>query len=122
MENRIKEGTVAARFDSRVVEITRTEVVIETSAGVRETLPADGVLLLTGYRADPRFLRAAGVAVNDETLEPHHDPLTFETNVPNLFVAGGQIAGRRTGTVFIENGRFHGARIAEVIAERFAAR
>jgi thioredoxin reductase (NADPH) len=117
MENRIKEGTVAARFDSRVVEITRTEVVIET-AGERETLPADSVLLMTGYRADPQFLRAAGVAVNDETLVPHHDPLTFETNVPNLFVAGGQIAGRRTGTVFIENGRFHGARIAEVIAER----
>jgi len=122
MENRIKEGTVAARFDSRVVEITRTEVVIETSAGVRETLPADGVLLLTGYRADPQFLQAAGVAVNDETLAPHHDPLTFETNVPNLFVAGGQIAGRRTGSVFIENGRFHGARIAEVIAERLVAR
>jgi thioredoxin reductase (NADPH) len=122
MENRIKEGTVAARFDTRVVEITPTQVVVENAAGERDTLPADAVLLLTGYRADPQFLRAAGVAVNDATLEPHHDPMTFETNVPNLFVAGGQIAGRRTGTVFIENGRFHGARIAEVIAERLRGR
>jgi hypothetical protein len=26
----------------------------------------------------------------------------------------------KTGTVFVENGRFHGARIADVIAERLA--
>ena len=32
-----------------------------------DTLPADAVLLLTGYRADPEFLRRAGVEVNDET-------------------------------------------------------
>ena len=46
--------------------------------------------------------------------------MTFETNVPNLFIAGGQLAGKKTGTVFIENGRFHGERIAKVIAARLA--
>ena len=35
---------------------------------------------------------------------------TFETNVPNLFIAGGAIAGKKTGNIFIENGRFHGRR------------
>jgi thioredoxin reductase (NADPH) len=43
--------------------------------------------------------------------------MTFETNVPGLYVAGGAIAGVDTGTVFIENGRFHGERIVEAIAE-----
>ena len=38
--------------------------------------------------------------------------------MPGLFVAGGQVAGSRTGTVFIENGRFHGEQIAKAIAER----
>ena len=38
--------------------------------------------------------------------------------MPDLFVAGGAIAGEDTGTVFIENGRFHGAKIVDVIAER----
>jgi thioredoxin reductase (NADPH) len=52
---------------------------------------------------------------------PRHDPHTFESNVPNLFIAGGQVAGRRTGSVFIENGRFHGEQIARVLAERFHA-
>jgi thioredoxin reductase (NADPH) len=117
IENRIRDGAIAARFESRVVEVRPTEVVLESPAGV-DTLPADGVLLLTGYRADPQFLRAIGVELDHDTLVPRHDPMTFETNVPNLFVAGGQLAGVRTGTIFIENGRFHGQRIAEVLAAR----
>ena len=43
---------------------------------------------------------------------------TFETNVPNLFIAGGAVAGRNTGNIFIENGRFHGERIINVLVER----
>ncbi|MEZ5416951.1 MAG: NAD(P)-binding domain-containing protein [Vicinamibacterales bacterium] len=117
MENRIKEGSIPAHFESRVVEIRPTAVVIET-AGTRHEIAADDVLLLTGYRADPAFLRGAGVELDPETLAPRHDPETFETNVPNLFVAGGQLAGVRTGTIFIENGRAHGERIARVLADR----
>ena len=33
-----------------------------------------------------------------------------------IALAGGQVAGKRTGTVFIENGRFHGEQIAKAIA------
>jgi thioredoxin reductase (NADPH) len=117
IENRIKEGSVAARFATRVVEIRSTEVVVESAAG-RETLAADAVLLLTGYRADPQFLRAIGVEVDAATLVPRHDPETFETNVPNLFIAGGQLAGVRTGSIFIENGRFHGEKVAQELARR----
>ena len=47
-----------------------------------------------------------------------HNPDTFETNVAGLFVAGGAIAGVDTGTIFIENGRFHGEKIVEEIARR----
>jgi thioredoxin reductase (NADPH) len=119
IENRIKDGAVAARFNTRVIEIRPTEVVVSDDAGETSTIPADAVLLLTGYRADPEFLRCAGVALNVDTLEPAYDPQTFETNVPGLFIAGGQLAGKKTGTVFIENGRLHGEQIARVIAERF---
>jgi thioredoxin reductase (NADPH) len=117
IENRIREGVIAARFDTRLVAIQPTEVVVEPA----DTIPADAVLLLTGYHADPDFLMRAGVQLNASTLEPKHDPMTFETNVPNLFIAGGQVAGRRTGTVFIENGRFHGERIAKVVATRLSS-
>jgi thioredoxin reductase (NADPH) len=117
IENRIKEGSVAARFESRVVEITPTEVVIER-LGTQERLPADGVFLLTGYHPDVDLMRRAGVHCDAETLAPTLNPDTFESNVPNLFIAGGAVAGRQTGNIFIENGRFHGERIIKVLAER----
>jgi thioredoxin reductase (NADPH) len=117
IENRIKEGSVKARFDSHVVEVTPTAVVVDGPAG-REELPAEGVFLLTGYRPDVELMRRAGVACDAETLAPQMDPDTFETNVPGLFVAGGAVAGRHTGNIFIENGRFHGEKIIAALAQR----
>jgi thioredoxin reductase (NADPH) len=116
IENRIKEGSVAARFSSQVCEIRPTSIVVTGPAGVEE-LPADAVLLLTGYRADNELMARAGVTFGPRNA-PAFNPDTFETNVPGLFVAGGAMAGDETGTVFIENGRFHGEKIVEVIAGR----
>jgi thioredoxin reductase (NADPH) len=117
IENRIKEGSIAARFESRVVAIRPTEVVIERQ-GIEERLPAEGVLLLTGYHPDVDLMRRAGIDCHPETLAPAMSQDTFESNVPNLFIAGGAVAGRHTGNIFIENGRFHGERIVKVLAER----
>jgi len=146
IENRIKEGSVAAHFNAAIREIRPASVVIGPStaapppppppevafpadgsegfrAPVRPALtgeleiPADAVYLLTGYRADADLLRRAGVSLNDRDA-PVHNSETFETNVPGLFVAGGAIAGVDTGTIFIENGRFHGEKIIQVIAAR----
>ncbi|MGE0706213.1 MAG: YpdA family putative bacillithiol disulfide reductase [Vicinamibacterales bacterium] len=118
IENRIKEGAIPARFNASITEIRPTTVVFtDLSAGGVHELPADAVYLLTGYRADDGLLRRAGIQLNDRNA-PVHDPKTFETNVPGLFVAGGAIAGEDTGTIFIENGRFHGEAIIEVIAGR----
>lgn len=116
IENRIREGSIAARFETCVAAITPTTILLDGPKG-REELPADAVYLLTGYRADTELLVRAGVALNERDA-PVHNPTTFETNVPGLFVAGGAIAGVDTGTVFIENGRFHGEKIVEVIASR----
>ena len=127
IENRIKEGSIAARFETRVVEIRPTEVVVErvaadgAGAGDREVLPADGVFLLTGYLADLAFLEACGVAVDRATNIPQHDWKTYETNVPGLYLAGSVVAGANRGEVFIENGRFHGRVVVEHIAQRLGS-
>jgi len=119
MENRIRNGSIPAWFGTEVVEIGPTEVVVRrTGHAQTESIPAEAVLLLTGYHADAEFLRRVGVEIDPESLVPRHDPHTFETNVPNLFIAGSQVAGRRTGSVFIENGRFHGEQIAKALAVR----
>jgi thioredoxin reductase (NADPH) len=113
IENRIKEGSIAARLGQCVREIRPTSVMLASG----EELAADAVYLLTGYRADTELMTRAGIELNHREA-PIHDPETFETNVPGLFIAGGAIAGVDTGTVFIENGRFHGEKIVEVIAGR----
>ena len=117
IDNRINEGSIAARFETRVVEITRSTVIVEGTTG-REEIAADAVFLLTGYRPDVDLMRRAGVRCDEQTLAPDLNPDTYETNVPNLFIAGGAIAGRNTGSIFIENGRFHGALIIKTLAER----
>jgi thioredoxin reductase (NADPH) len=114
IENRIKEGSVAARFESRVVEITPGRVTVEGPDG-REEIGADAVFLLTGYHPDGTVLRGAGVEVDPETLKPTHDPGTFETNVPGIYLAGSIVSGRDTNRTFIETGRFHGAAIVRAI-------
>ncbi len=121
IENRIKEGSIAALFDTCVIEIRPTSVLLASAAEgpdrARHELSADAVFLLTGYRADTELMRRAGIAIGPRG-GPVYDGETFETSVPGLFVAGGALAGADTGEVFIENGRFHGEKIVEVIARR----
>ena len=120
IENRIKEGSIAARFESRIVAITPAHVEIDR-LGAPEQIAAERVYLLTGYHPDVDLMQRAGVRCDVQTLAPEYDVETFETNVPNLFVAGGAVAGKNTGTIFIENGRFHGEKIIEVLARRVRA-
>ena len=118
IDNRIKEGSIAAYFDTRVVEITSDSVILESTNG-REQVAADAVFLLTGYRPDVDLMRRAGVDCDEQTLAPALDPDTYESNVPNLFITGGATAGRNTGSIFIENGRFHGERVIKALSARF---
>ncbi len=117
IENRIKEGSVAARFQTRVEAIEPDRVRLSGPDGV-DWEPADAVLLMTGYRSDNDLLTRAGVAIEFSTRGPVHDPETFETNVPNLFVAGAVVAGEQSGRIFIENGRFHGEVVVKTFADR----
>ena len=121
IEHRIKEGSVAARFETRVVEIRPTEVVVEHN-GSQDVLPADAVLLLTGYHADGDLLTRSGVRVDPSTCVPAHDQETFETSVPGLYLAGAVVSGVHSGQVFIENGRFHGEVVVEQIRRRLEER
>jgi len=117
--NRVKEGRVAVRWCSRVVEITRSHVVVRRDPdGDRETVPADFVVALTGYRADLRLLRSLGVQVDDTTGVPRHDAVTMETNVPGVYIAGVLSSGFDANKIFIENGREHGGRICDHIKSK----
>ena len=111
LENRIAAGEIAARFGAEVVEITTRHVVLRTSHGTTELVPATRVYLLTGYHPDFELLAAAGVQCDPVSGRPSLDPATLQTNVPGVYLAGSVGAGRNISEVFIENGRFDGEKI-----------
>lgn len=108
--NRVKEGCIAAKWDSRVRAIEPNEVVLNTARG-EERLKADRVYVMTGFAPNVELLREAGVPIDPVTGIPSHNPETLETPVPGVFIAGVVVAGYDANKVFIENGRYHGDRI-----------
>jgi thioredoxin reductase (NADPH) len=119
IENRIKNGEVAAYFNSCVLEVRHETVRIKTPEG-EKILENDFVFALTGYHPDYEFLEAAGIELTRPEMRPVCDPATFESNVPGIYVAGVIVAGSRTSEIFIENGRFHGERIAADLKPKLA--
>jgi thioredoxin reductase (NADPH) len=83
-----------------------------------ETLNADFVIMMVGYLPDVNFLQKIGLNVSSEALKPEFNENTFETKIDNLFLCGTVMAGTKTETIFIENGRDHAKQIAEIIKER----
>ena len=120
IENRVKEGSIQAYFETRIVSIEGRVVVLETT-GRKYEIPNDFVFALTGYRPDFPLLRSLGIAITDD-LHVVHDPVTMETSVPGLYVAGVVAAGIDIGKLFIENGRLHAVEIVKhILAGRGAA-
>jgi thioredoxin reductase (NADPH) len=120
IENRIKSGEIQAYFNSSLVEIQPKAVVLETPEG-RKTLPNDFVFAMTGYRPDLEFLGSLGIRLDPESQRPRTNPETLESDRPGIFLAGVIVAGMHTNEIFIENGRFHGKKIAEAIAESISS-
>lgn len=118
IENRIKEGSIRGCLNSKVTEITRDAVCIETTGGEKVRIDNDYVFALTGYHPDFDFLRRVGVEIDPKTSRPDCNLKTRESNVPGIYLAGVVISGRHTNEIFIENGRFHGKQIIEDIRKR----
>ncbi len=118
--NRVAEGSIAARWNRRVVAIDPEAVTVRPSdgSGPDERIPADHVYLMTGFKPNVELLERAGVPIDPVTGIPAHDPATLETSVPRLFIAGVVVAGFDANKVFIENGRFHGDKIVARILGR----
>jgi thioredoxin reductase (NADPH) len=115
IENRIKSGEIRAYFGSCVRAIEPRSVLLSTPEGdVR--IPNDYVFAMIGYHPDLDFLEAHGIRLQSETQRPYTDPETLESDTKGIYLAGVIVAGMHTNEIFIENGRFHGAKIAEAIA------
>jgi thioredoxin reductase (NADPH) len=120
IENRIRNGEIKAYFNSTVEQIGPDYVVIDTLDD-RIRLKNDFVFALTGYHPDYDFLSSMGIELSSDHCRPVCDPLTLESNVPGIYLAGVIVAGSRTNEIFIENGRFHGQQIVEHLKQKLGA-
>jgi thioredoxin reductase (NADPH) len=118
IENRIKNGEIAAYFSSTVKLIGEDSVTLDTADG-EVVLANDFVFALTGYHPDFGFLEQLGVHLDEANDRcPVCNPSTLESNVPGIYLAGVIVAGERTNEIFIENGRFHGKLIADSLRSK----
>jgi len=117
IENRIKEGSIKAYFNSTVKAIRDGEVDIATPEGTI-TIPNNWILALTGYQPDLPFLKKIGIQLcDDETCKPAYNEETHETNQKGIYLAGVICGGMNTHRLFIENSREHAVKIIENIAK-----
>jgi thioredoxin reductase (NADPH) len=122
IENRIKNGEIAAHFNTTVGEIAEDSVTLLTAGGAK-VIPNQFVFALTGYHPDFGFIESLGVRLDEANARcPVCDPATLESNVPGIYLAGVVVAGERTNEIFIENGRFHGDLIAVDLARKLRHR
>jgi len=119
IENRIKEGSIQAFFNSEVAAIRQHEVDIKTPEGI-VTIPNDYVIAMTGYQPNLTFLEKMGIELSqDEIRKPFYNDKTQETNLPNVFLAGVICGGMNTHSLFIENSRVHATHIMDTLKKRF---
>jgi len=120
IENRIKEGSIKAYFNSRVSSITEKTLEIITPDGPVSILN-DFVFAMTGYQPNFAWLEKIGIELtNQPDTELVYNPETHETNVPGIFVAGVVCGGMCTNKFFIENARDHAEKIIRKLKLAYA--
>jgi thioredoxin reductase (NADPH) len=118
IENRIKEGSIKAYFNSEITEIREKEVDIKTPNG-KVSIPNDWVIAMTGYQPNLDFLKNIGIDLsNDSVRKPAYNEITYETNKENIYLAGVICGGMNTHRLFIENSREHAQRIMDDITKK----
>lgn len=118
IENRIKEGSIKAYFNSNIQTIHERTVDIETSEGLI-TIENDFVLAMTGYHPDFNLLKHLNITLSDDEKQcPLYNGETMESNIKGIYLAGVVCGGYDTHKLFIENSRIHADKIIDAIVNK----
>ena len=118
IENRIKEGSIKALFNSEIVEIQKEYVVVKNDKEIIK-IKNDFVLAMTGYQPNFELLKSVGIKFNkDKNSSPYYKTNTMESNVKGIYLAGVICGGYQTNKWFIENSRIHACQIINHIKEK----
>ncbi len=118
VENRIKEGSIKALFNSEIIEIQKKYVIVKKNKE-KIKLKNDFVLAMTGYQPNFELLKSIGIKFNsDKYSSPYYNANTMESNVKGVYLAGVICGGYQTNKWFIENSRIHASQIINHIKEK----
>jgi thioredoxin reductase (NADPH) len=121
LKTQIELGTILFYPQTVPVEINPECVLLERvedlqPTGERIAVPADFVLMNTGFVQDPCLFEMAGVNLVGESRSPEYHPDTMETNIPGIYVAGTAVAGsQRHYRLFLENTHVHVGKIVQAL-------
>ncbi|HKX83949.1 MAG TPA: NAD(P)-binding domain-containing protein [Pyrinomonadaceae bacterium] len=118
LEEELKEHCLKLFFLGKVIEIREREVELENENGDRVVMENDVVFVLIGADADLTMMKNLGVETEQGKYGevPVYDPETFETNIPDIFVAG-HFTNQRHIKGAIEAGRSVVASIVAKVAK-----
>ena len=118
IENRIKEGSIKALFNSEIIEIQKKYVIVKNHKE-KIKIKNDFVLAMTGYQPNFQLLKSIGIKFNkDKYSSPYYNKHTMESNVNGVYLAGVICGGYQTNKWFIENSRVHACQIINHIKEK----
>jgi len=112
----IEKGRIGYLPGTRPVQIRGGEVELAGGEG-RVVVPAEFVLLLTGYVQDGVLFDQLGLDRIGDYRRPRLDRQTMQTSEPGVYVAGTASSGSQSrARVFIENSHVHVDRICRAIS------
>ena len=118
IENRIKEGSINALFNSEIIEIQKKYVIVKNDKE-KIKIKNDFVLAMTGYQPNFQLLKSIGIKFNkNKYSSPYYNKHTMESNVNGVYLAGVICGGYQTNKWFIENSRVHASQIINHIKEK----
>ena len=118
IENRIKEGSIKALFNSEIIEIQKKCVIVKNDK-LKIKIKNDFVLAMTGYQPNFQLLKSIGIKFNkNKYSSPYYNKHTMESNVNGVYLAGVICGGYQTNKWFIENSRVHASQIINHIKEK----
>lgn len=113
----VRNGVVKMEFEAELKEI-ESDKVSYIKHGKEYSIKNEFVFAMIGYHPDHSFLAQMGIEMDQDTGRPRYNEETMESNIDGIYIAGVLAAGNNANEIFIENGRFHGEKIALSIANK----
>ena len=116
--NRIKKKEIQVYWEHRIDKIYPDSVILsDINSDDKKKVSNDWVLAMTGWSPDKTLLDTFHIKTDAKTGIPYHNPDTMESDHKGIYIAGVLAAGKNANKIFIENGKLHGSKVVQSVAD-----